>query len=225
MAGIDWFKGFKNRHTNISIRVPEGCSIARASAFNKINVDNFFDKLNEVLKRNSFMDGSRLYNMDETSTSTVQNARKIICLKGVKQVHQVKSAERGTSVTTCCFIRAGVIIPPVMIFPRKYFKSSMIINAFPGTLGLANDKGYMTKETFVDVMKHFVKCSSSSKENPTLLLIDNVKTHLSASAINIARENGVTLFTFPPHCTHKLQPLDVGIFGPFKLYYDNAINS
>ena len=141
------FKGFKNRHTNLSIRVPEGCSIARASAFNKINIDNFFDKLNEVLKRNSsFMDGFRLYDMDETSTSTVQNARKIICLKGIKQVHQVKNAERGTSLTTCCFIGAhGVIIPPVMIFPRKYFKSSMIINAFPGTLGLANDKGYMTK--------------------------------------------------------------------------------
>ncbi|XP_011704974.1 PREDICTED: uncharacterized protein LOC105460237, partial [Wasmannia auropunctata] len=83
----------------------------------------------------------------------------------------------------------------------------------------------MTKEIFVDVMKHFVKCSGFSKENPTLLLVDNVESHLSTSTINLARENGVTLFTFPPHCTHKLQPLDLGIFGPFKLYYDNAINS
>lgn len=221
------FKGFKKRHTDISIRFPEGCSIARVSAFNKKNIDNFFNKLEEVLKRNpSFMNGSRLYNLDETSTSIVQNTRKIVSVKGMKQVHQVKSAERGTSVTTCCIIGAhGVILPPVMIFPRKYFKSNMIINAFPGTLGLANDKGYMTKEIFVDVMKHFVKCSGSSKENPTLLLVDNVESHLSVNTINFARENGVTLFTFPPHYTHKLQPLDVRIFSPFKSYYDNAINS
>ncbi|EFN89698.1 hypothetical protein EAI_09099, partial [Harpegnathos saltator] len=150
---------------------------------------------------------------------------KIVSFKGVKQVHQVKSAE-STSVTTCCFIGAhGVVIPAVMIFPRKYYESNMALNAFPGTLGLANSKGYMTKEIFVDVMKHFVKCSNSSKENPTLLLIDNVETHLSVNAINFARENEITLFTFSAHCTHKLQPLDVGIFGPFKSYYDNAINN
>ena len=101
----------------------------------------------------------------------------------------------------------------------------MIINAFPGTLGLANTNGYMTKESFVDVINHFVKCTGSSKENPTLLLIDNVETHLSGAAIDLCREHGVTLFTFPPHTTHKLQPLDVGIFGPFKTYYDAAINA
>lgn len=162
------------------------------------------------------MNGSRLYNVDETSTSTVQNMRKFVSLKGIKQVHEVKSAERGTSVTTCCFIGAhGVVIPPVMIFLRKYYKNHMTINTYPGTLGLANDKGYMTKEAFIDVMKHSVKYTNSSKENPTLLLIDNVESHLSVGAINVARENGVTLFTFL-HCTHKLQPLDVGIFGPFK---------
>jgi hypothetical protein len=31
-----------------------------------------------------------------------------------------------------------------------------------------------------------------------------------------ARENGITLVTFPPHCSHRLQPLDVGVMGPFK---------
>lgn len=172
------------------------------------------------------MDGSRLYNLDETSTSIVQNTRKIICSRSSKQVYQLKSAERGTSVTTCCIIGAyGIILPPVIIFPRVYFKSNMIINSFPGTLGLANEKGYMTKDTFLKVMEHFMKCTVSSRDAPTLLLVDNVETHLSAAAIDYAREHGVTIFTFPPHCTHKLQPLDIGIFGPFKTYYDNAINS
>ncbi|KAK3921499.1 Tigger transposable element-derived protein 6, partial [Frankliniella fusca] len=108
----------------------------------------------------------------------------------------------------------GAFLPPVLIFPRKKFVSSLTIGSYRGTLGLGNEKGYMTKETFVLVMKHFIKCTGASKENPKLLLLDN-----------LARENGVVVFTFPPHCTHRLQPLDVGVFGPFKTYCDGAINS
>ncbi|XP_025988378.2 uncharacterized protein LOC113003390 [Solenopsis invicta] len=100
-----------------------------------------------------------------------------------------------------------------------------MINAFPGSLGLENEKGYMTKESFFHVMEHFINCTKSSKQNPTLLLLDNVETHFSTKTLNLAKENGVVIFTFPPHCTHRLQPLDVGIFGPFKVHYDNAINS
>ncbi|KAK3928286.1 Pogo transposable element with KRAB domain [Frankliniella fusca] len=227
IAGLDWLHGFQRRHPQLSIRTPEGCSIARAQAFNKPNVEKFFDKLAEVMQRHpGFADGSRVGNLDETSSSTVQNTRKIISPKGVKQVHKIKSAERGISVTTCCTVMAyGMVLPPVMIFPRKKFVNHMLTNCFPGTLGLANENGYMTKETFVSVLNHVIKCTNSSKENPCLLLVDNVESHLSAEALTLAKENGVTMLTFPPYCTHKMQPLDVSFFGPFKAYYDAAVNS
>ncbi|KAB0797622.1 hypothetical protein PPYR_08615, partial [Photinus pyralis] len=35
-------------------------------------------------------------------------------------------------------------------------------------------------------------------------------------------ENGVTMLTFPPHTSHKLQPLDRGVFGPFKKYLNRV---
>ena len=31
--------------------------------------------------------------------------------------------------------------------------------------------------------------------------------------------------TFHPHTTHKMQPLDRGVFGPFKNFYNNAMNN
>lgn len=34
--------------------------------------------------------------------------------------------------------------------------------------------------------------------------------------IQLARENNVAIIQLPPHTTHKLQPLDVGVFGPFQ---------
>ena len=64
-----------------------------------------------------------------------------------------------------------------------------------------------------------------SKSNPGLLLIDNHISHLSIEAIDMAKENGLCLVTFPPHCSHKLQPLDIGTYGPFKRYYSSFCDS
>lgn len=77
----------------------------------------------------------------------------------------------------------------------------MLINAYPGILGLANEKDYNTKETFHDVTKHFICCTKSSKENPTLLLLDNVETHVSTEFLEFAKKNGVILLYSFSHYT------------------------
>ncbi|KAF2889904.1 hypothetical protein ILUMI_16269 [Ignelater luminosus] len=41
-------------------------------------------------------------------------------------------------------------------------------------------------------------------------------------ALNFAKENGIILLTLPPHCSHKLQPLDVAVFRSFKKFYNIA---
>ena len=30
----------------------------------------------------------------------------------------------------------------------------------------------------------------------------------------MARGNGLSIVTFPPHCSHRMQPLDVCVYGP-----------
>ncbi|KAK3932377.1 Pogo transposable element with KRAB domain [Frankliniella fusca] len=228
-AGEDWFKGFMARHPHLTARKPEQCSIARAMAFNKENISRYFDKLEEVLKRHpSFSNGSRVYNLDETGTTTVGETKKmkVICEKGVKQVNQIKSAERGTLVSTCCIIGAnGTMLPPVMVFPRVKFTNNMVINAYPGTLGLATKNGWMIAEIFVKVIEHFIQHTQSSKENPTLLILDNVSSHLTIEVVDLCRKHGVVLFTLPPHTTHKTQPLDVAVYGPFQAAYSRAYHN
>ena len=49
MAGEDWLKEFRRRNNNLSLRQPESTSRARAMAFNKINVNTFFENVKQVL--------------------------------------------------------------------------------------------------------------------------------------------------------------------------------
>lgn len=226
MAGKDWLQNFRRRHPDLSLKKPEACSVARATAFNRINVKKFYDNLKDVLQRDaSFADGSRVYNLDETSTTTVQRPGKILTPKG-RTACKVTSGERGVLVTTCCIVNAiGQALPPVMVFPRKNFKDHMLYGAPPGTLGVAAPSGWMNGELFVQVMAHFIKHTAASKDHPALLIMDNHESHLSLQALDLAKASGVTILTLHPHTTAKMQPLDVGLLAPFKAYYNGAVDS
>ncbi|KAF2885597.1 hypothetical protein ILUMI_20581 [Ignelater luminosus] len=100
-----------------------------------------------------------------------------------------------------------------MVFLQKNFTTHTLTAAPSSTLGLAN------------VIRHFIKMISSTKENPTLVITDNHESHLASEVLNIAKENGVILRTIPPHTSHKLQTLDLSVFGLFQNFYNAAVDS
>ena len=226
MAGKDWLKIFRKKYANeLSLRKPEATSLARSTAFNKANVAVTFQNYKVALGLNQGITAFNIWNVDETGISTVHVPPKILAKKGQKQVGQMTSAERGNNVTMISAVNAGGgYMPPMLIFPRKHFKDFMLKGAPEGTLGGANPSGWSNEDLFFEFMKHFVKHSRSSKENPTILLLDNHESHISIATIQLAKDNGVTMVTFHPHTSHKMQPLDRGVFGPFKTYYNTKMN-
>lgn len=224
-AGKEWFFGFMRRHSSLSIRRPEATSLSRSTSFNKKNVGDFFTNVADVYKRHNFQ-AHRIWNCDETGLTTVHRPSKVVGQKGMKQVGQVTSGERGQLVTLCCFINAaGNTIPPVFIFPRVNFKPYMLNQAPPDSLGLAHKSGWMTGENFILALKHFFKYTKCTPQDPVVLFLDNHESHISVEVIQEAKDNGVYLITFPPHCSHRLQPLDVAVYGPFKARFNQACDN
>lgn len=82
MAGMDWMRGFLQRNTNLSIRKPQATSMARATAFNRFNVNSFFGKLKDLYDKYHFP-AQNVYNMDETGVTTVQVPDRVVARKGV----------------------------------------------------------------------------------------------------------------------------------------------
>lgn len=51
---------------------------------------------------------------------------------------------------------------------------------------------------------------------PILLIYDGHGSHTTPEMRQLAEENNIELFCLPAHTTHRMQPLDVGVFGPMQ---------
>lgn len=163
--------------------------------------------------------------MDESGLSTVQRPQKVLATAGRKQVGAITSAERGSNVTVvCCMNAAGSYVPPFMIFPRKNMKNELVNEAPTGTVGVAQESGWMTTEIFVKWLQHFQSFVKASHNDKVLLIVDGHASHKSFEALNFAKENGIEIVCLPPHCTHRMQPLDVCFYGPLKTYFNQEIS-
>jgi len=221
-AGKDWLKDFMRRRSELALRTPEATSMARATAFNKQTVLEFFTNVRDVRSRYPYSP-QNIYNVDETGVTTVQRPCQVLAAKGAKQVGHRTGAERGTLITVCCCVNAiGNSVPPFFIFPRVRFSDRMISGCPPGSVGVASPSGWMNAETFLQWMKHFINHTRCGVDNKVLLILDNHESHVSYECLELAKRSGVMMVTLPPHCSHKLQPLDRTVFGPFKRYYNSA---
>lgn len=225
-TGDEWLMSFQSRHPEIVLRMPEPTSVGRARGFNRTQVTRFYDLLDEQMKKYN-IGPDALYNMDETGIMTTTNKPpKVLSISGKKQVGIISSAERGQLTTIiCCCNATGSFVPPFMIFARKRMQERLLDGAPPGTHATCTPNGWTNGESFLLWLKMFVQHVRPSEAKRVLLLLDNHESHKYYPALEFASQNHVTFVSFPPHTTHRLQPLDVAVYGPIKKYFEQEIST
>ena len=58
-----------------------------------------------------------------------------------------------------------------------------------------------------------------------LMLFDRHSSYISSEVIRTCIANKIILLCLPPHSTHLLQPLDIGLFGPLTSFYKSIIRA
>lgn len=224
-AGDDWLQSFLSRHNAITLRTPEATSVARAKGFNRHEVGRFYDNLESLIDKCN-IDASRFYNMDETGISTTTNKPpKVLSIKGKKQVGIIASAERGqlTTMIGCCNA-IDSFLPPFLIFARKKMQSRLLDGAPPGTQGTCTPNGWTSGEVFLAWLHFFVEYTRPNADKKVLLLLDNHESHKYYPALEYASKNIVIILSLAVHTTHKMQPMDVAVYGPLKTYFEREVN-
>ena len=163
--------------------------------------------------------------MDETGVTTVQKPDRVVARRGHKQVGFPQEREEHLLPLLVLFLQQAIIFHPFFVFPRVNYRDYFLKDAPPGSKGTANPSGWMKEDNFYEFLQHFVNNVKCSKEHPCHLLLDNHESHLSIEGVDYAKNNGITMLSFHPHSSHRLQPLDRSVYGPFKKYVNNACDA
>jgi hypothetical protein len=137
------------------------------------------------------------------------------------------SPENRKSVTVCEAIRADGSDPPppFIIVPGIKIMEAWIAQGLVGPEAIqTTPTGYTNNEVALQYLEHLIKHLRAGPTKPwKILLLDSHESHTTYEFQLLAQNNHIYPFYYPSHLTHALQPLDVGIFRPWKHYHKMAI--
>ena len=143
----------------------------------------------------------------------VPQKQKVIGLVG-ERPFQTVSGEKPVNTTLLTYVSAGGLhVPPMVIFKASRVKPEWREYAPSGYAVRASESGYISTKLFADYGEKFVKfLRESNLMTPGIkhvVLLDLHKSHLfNSSYMEYMQANNIEVCSFPPHCTHILQPLD-----------------
>lgn len=225
--GRHWYDGFKSRHSELCQRMSQNLLNSRA-AVSEEKIRGWFSQLNKDLEKEGlrYIDGSRIFNTDESAFLLCPTGDKVLVQKGDKQAYSFVSNDPKECVTTLfCGNARGDMIPPMTVFNYARIPKH-VASQMPRGWGIGCTKtGWETAESFLDWMKQ-IFCPWIKDFQivlPVILYVDGHSSHMSIQLSDFCRDNQIILIALYPNATHILQPMDVAVFGPLKKIWRKVV--
>ena len=95
----------------------------------------------------------------------------------------------------------------------------------PSSTIRVSDKGWTNNEIGVHWLRDTFDLYTKSRTTGShrLLILDGHGSHVSSEFVEYAEQHNIVPLCFPPHSTHHLQPLDVGLFSPLAKAYKRRL--
>src|SRR5450432_919755 len=104
-------------------------------------------------------------------------------------------------------------------------KEKHFMNDLSNNILLAvSESSYTNDLLSFEWLKHFNnQTEEKANGEPRLFVMDGHGSHLTDEFINLCWDCNIIPFLLPPHSTHLLQPLDIGVFQSFKHYHQEIL--
>jgi hypothetical protein len=223
-AGINqkWIKRFQERHPEIdSIYATQLESSRRAGATYE-NVKRWFDAVASLWERHRY-DPKDVWNMDESGFGVgEEQTMRVLVYLDTKQKEKVIGGKQEWVTDIECISAAGEALPPLLIFKGDSINTRWINERTPEGWHLATSRnGWTSNDLGFAWLKNVFEPQTreTAAGRRRLLIADGHGSHIQGKFIAHCMENDIDLLIMPPHCSHILQPLDVGVFSAFKRYH------
>ena len=225
VPGKDWWKYFMKWHPELSMRKPQALQMIRArSAMPEIINHWFNDVLKPTLDRLGLAEKPHcIYNVDESGFPLSGRPAQIICQRGLKSPQTIIGGSGRENINVQVCVNAyGTLLAPYIVFTGKHLMANCTNGGPLATRYAVSPNGWMTNTAYIDWFKNLFLPSIPS-DRPILLILDGHSSYISYEVRKMAIENQIHMLKLPPHLTHLLQPLNVGVFKPLKAKWYSAV--
>ena len=115
-------------------------------------------------------------------------------------------------------------LPSAYIFPIVSFKQHVLHGAPTGILGLAPKSGWMAAELFSCIATFYEAHECVCRKSCNISACQPCISYFNWSNWCCSWTR-FSLLIFPPHCIHRIQPLDVAVCGLFKQFYASFLDA
>jgi hypothetical protein len=179
-----------------------------------------------------------MYNFDEKGflMGICRSMKRIVSIRHIKSKKILgvnQDGNREFISLLACICADGTAIPPALIYQGESGDLQDVwLEDFDSSSELAyfgvSKKGWTNEELgmswLTKVFDHNTKGKTAGGRARRLLIVDGHSSHLNLKFIDYCDKNRIILAVLPPHSTHRLQPLDVGVFSPLANAYSNGID-
>ena len=199
---------------------------------------HWYDLVESKIKQYGVLQ-ENVYNMDEKgfSIGTMNKSRRIFTKAQYKSGNFLGHQQDGntewvTLVATIC--ADGTSLPPGLIYMaasgdiqdswvQDLDTSEHTAHFASSPTGWTND--HLGYEWLTKVFDRYSKPKARQGRDYRLLFVDGHGSHLNMKFLNWCSEHRILVAVYPPHSTHRLQPLDVSLFSPLSIYYSQELDT
>ena len=128
-----------------------------------------------------------------------------------------------------CVCADGTALPPALIYQGSSgdLQSTWVDDLCEGDQAYfaSSENGWSSDKFGLAWLRLFDKWTRPKGSRRRLLILDGHSSHINWGLIATADSLQILLLILPPHTTHHLQPLDVGLFSPLSQAYSTRLNA
>ena len=203
---------FLERHPDLKLRKTNPIKRSRA-AVSREDVQEFFTHFKVSAEG---VPPENMFNYDETNLRDDPGAKKCLFRNGTKYCEKVQNTSKQATSVMFCGSAAGEMLPPMVVYKAMNIYTSWCERGPKGTIYSCSKSGWFDGYQFEKWFFELLLPRLKRKVGKKLIIGDNLSSHISMDVVQACRENDIAFVCLPANSTDKLQPLDVGVFGPMK---------